>query len=62
MVALDRAGVFSMVLEGIPREVAAQYGLTPGARVPAVLGNRVSFVDGVPAGPAGARGTRAEAG
>ncbi len=35
--------------------------LTPGARVPAVLGNRVAFVDGVPVeanGP-GARGTRA---
>jgi ATP-dependent Lhr-like helicase len=38
--------------------------LTPGPRVPAVLGNRVAFVDGVPAGEtgAGARGTRATAG
>ncbi len=38
--------------------------LTPGARVPAVLGNRVAFVDGVPAREtgAGARGTRATAG
>jgi ATP-dependent Lhr-like helicase len=37
--------------------------LTPGARVPAVLGNRVTFVDGVPApGPvAGAHGTHATA-
>ena len=34
--------------------------LTPGARVPAVLGNRVAFVDGVPvdAISTGARGTR----
>ncbi|HEY6101065.1 MAG TPA: DEAD/DEAH box helicase, partial [Anaeromyxobacter sp.] len=31
--------------------------LTPGARVPAVLGNRVAFVDGVPA-EAGAQGAR----
>lgn len=31
--------------------------LTPGARVPAVLGNRVGFVDGVP-GEAGAQGGR----
>jgi ATP-dependent Lhr-like helicase len=38
--------------------------LTPGARVPAVLGNRVAYVDGVPVGEiaAGARGTRATAG
>jgi ATP-dependent helicase Lhr and Lhr-like helicase len=38
--------------------------LTPGARVPAVLGNRVAFVDGVPAaaGAQGARGTPAQAG
>jgi ATP-dependent Lhr-like helicase len=34
--------------------------LTPGARVPAVLGNRVAYVDGVPA-ETGARGTRAPA-
>ncbi len=35
--------------------------LTPGARVPAVLGNRVAFVDGVPVdtSSAGAAGTRA---
>jgi ATP-dependent Lhr-like helicase len=31
--------------------------VTPGARVPAVLGNRVAFVDGVPVADA-ARGTR----
>ncbi len=38
--------------------------LTPGARVPAVLGNRVGFVDGVPVaeGSAVASGTRATAG
>jgi ATP-dependent helicase Lhr and Lhr-like helicase len=38
--------------------------LTPGARVPAVLGNRVAFVDGVPAAPDahGARGQPARAG
>jgi ATP-dependent Lhr-like helicase len=38
--------------------------LTPGARVPAVLGNRVELVDGVPvaAGSAGPPGTRATAG
>ena len=37
--------------------------LTPGARVPAVLGNRVAFVDGVPVeSAAGARGTRATVG
>jgi ATP-dependent Lhr-like helicase len=35
--------------------------LTPGARVPAVLGQRVALVDGVPVpeSEAGARGTRA---
>lgn len=38
--------------------------LTPGGRVPAVLGNRVAFVDGVPAeaGTQGARGAPARAG
>jgi ATP-dependent Lhr-like helicase len=38
--------------------------LTPGARVPAVLGNRVALVDGVPVGEsaAEARATRATAG
>jgi ATP-dependent Lhr-like helicase len=38
--------------------------LTPGARVPAVLGNRVAFVDGVPAGEiaAAARRTSVTAG
>jgi ATP-dependent Lhr-like helicase len=36
--------------------------LTPGARVAAVLGNRVAYVDGLPAEGAGARGTRATAG
>jgi ATP-dependent Lhr-like helicase len=37
--------------------------LTPGARVAAVLGNRVGFVDGVPSeGAVGAGGTRASAG
>jgi len=37
--------------------------VTPGARIPAVLGNRVAFVDGVPAGETGvaARGSRASA-
>ncbi len=35
--------------------------LTPGARVPAVLGNRVAYVDGVPVADAarGSRGARA---
>jgi ATP-dependent Lhr-like helicase len=35
--------------------------LTPGARVPAVLGNRVAYVDGVPVADAarGAHGARA---
>jgi ATP-dependent Lhr-like helicase len=38
--------------------------LTPGARVPAVLGNRVGYVDGVPAetAAASARGAPARAG
>jgi ATP-dependent Lhr-like helicase len=38
--------------------------LTPGARLPAVLGNRVAYVDGVPAeaAPAAARGAPARAG
>jgi len=38
--------------------------LTPGARVPAVLGNRVAYLDGVPAedGSRGARGAGARAG
>ncbi len=38
--------------------------LTPGARVAAVIGNRVAYVDGVPADPGapGARGSRARAG
>jgi hypothetical protein len=37
--------------------------LTPGARIAAVLGNRVAYVDGIPAEPGapGAR-TRARAG
>ncbi len=38
--------------------------LTPGARIAAVLGNRVAYVDGVPADPGapGARSSRARAG
>jgi ATP-dependent Lhr-like helicase len=36
--------------------------LTPGARVPAVLGNRVAYADGVPAEAAGPRGAPAQAG